>query len=134
MAGSGTKQKPEPQRDDVFNDSPPRSLPVASLGNEVRSLHRIRQMSLERGAVVALDELDHHERQYPSPGLGVETAVLRIDLLWAAGQRSAAQTLAEHFLLAHPDCPHAEHVRALLSRKVAPKARSHPSTAEENAR
>jgi hypothetical protein len=88
----------------------------------VRSLNRIRQLSLERSPLVALEELDRHQRQYPSPSLGIEAAVLRMDLLWSAGQKSAAQALAEKFLLAHPDCPHAQHVRSLLSQNASSPA------------
>lgn len=94
-----------------------RSDEKPSLGEEVRSLQRIRQISMERGSVAALEQLDQHERRYPVPGLGIEAAVLRIDLLWYADQKSAARSLGESFLRRHPDCPHSQHVRSLLGQK-----------------
>jgi len=124
-------RKQKPHGAEATNDLPPRTAPTTSLGEEVRSLHRIRQISLERGAVVALDELDRHERQYATPSLGIEAAVLRIDLLWSAGQKSAAQALTQQFLSVHPDCPHTEHVRALLSQNAGHRTRLQPSTVEE---
>ena len=87
---------------------------VTSLGAELSSLKRIREVSMEWGVLDALDELDRHERRFPTPGLGIEATVLRIDLLWRAGKKSAARALGESFLRDHPDCPHAQHVRTLL--------------------
>ncbi len=128
-----SRQKEESPSAEVTNalaDSPevPRqATSPASLGEEVRSLHRIRQVSAERGAVAALAALARHERQYPMPSLGIEAAVLRLDLLWSAGQKPAARTLAEKFLLANPDCPHAEHGRSLLGQGAVRRESAAPA-------
>lgn len=114
------KLKQEAPPADVTNDLPRQNAPTKSLGEEVRSLNRIRQLSVERTPLVALEELDRHQRQYPMPSLGIEAEVLRLDLLWSAGQKSAAQVLAEKFLSAHPDCPHSQHVRSLLRQNAGP--------------
>ncbi len=129
---SELKQKQATRGPDVTDDSATRSTTTSSLGDEVRSLQRIRQVSVAQSPVLALEELDRHERQYPTPGLGIETAVLRIDLLWSAGQTSTAESLAEQFLLRHPGCPHAQHVRALLKQKAARQGRLQDPPAVES--
>jgi hypothetical protein len=86
---------------------------MSSLLPEIHSLDRVRQRLAAGDAATALGMLDQHQRAFPRPALGPETAVLRIEALLKRGDRNAASNLADQFLSAYPHHPLRERVRTL---------------------
>jgi hypothetical protein len=56
---------------------------------------------------------DHHER-FPNGQLVQEFTYVRVKTLLECGQKSEAESLAQRFLQAFPDSPHAKRIKALL--------------------
>jgi hypothetical protein len=86
----------------------------SALTREVEALDRVRQAVRARDSREALRLLDELERSQPARVLAQEAEALRVEALFAAGERGAARARAERFLAAHPHSPHAARVQALM--------------------
>jgi hypothetical protein len=84
-----------------------------ALADEIARLDRARSLLAGNRAKPALAALSDYDRAHPRGALRQEAAVLRIDALRRAGDRTRARELAQRFLADNPDSPHAPRVRAL---------------------
>jgi outer membrane protein assembly factor BamD (BamD/ComL family) len=71
----------------------------------------------------ALAFLGRHDREYPRGFLGSEAEVLRIQALFAQGQKEQARRRAEALLAREPNGPQAKRVRSLLDAQGIPQPR-----------
>jgi hypothetical protein len=85
------------------------------LQKEVAQLDSARQALAAGQPVSALHELDLYRGQWPRGALTVESIVLRVKALLAAGHRQAAEREALPVLTAAPQSRHAQRLRELLS-------------------
>jgi hypothetical protein len=85
------------------------------LQKEVAQLDSARQALAAGQPVSALHELDLYRSQWPRGALTVESIVLRVKALLAAGHRQAAEREALPVLTAAPQSRHAQRLRELLS-------------------
>ena len=85
-----------------------------ALDGEIRRLDRARAALARGSSEAALAELAAYENERKTAVLEREAAVLRIDALLARGDRNGAQSLAQRYVAAHPDDPHARRLRKLL--------------------
>ena len=100
----------------------PTKAPTFSLAQEISALDAVRA-ALERGdAADALARLHRYEHTRGAERLRTEAMVLRVEALTAAGQSTAAATLARRFLQTYPSSPLADRVRTL----AAPEEPLHP--------
>lgn len=93
------------------------AAPKGTVFDEVAVLDSARGALARGDAPRAIELLDEHRRRFPSGALGPEATVLRIRAELGRGNRSAAYQLAERFLSAHPDSPHAARVHDLVGEK-----------------
>jgi hypothetical protein len=78
------------------------------------SILEAARTALDAGAPAkALSLVDDYEREFPNGSLLPEATVLRIEALVASGADRDALRVADRFLAASPDSPHARHVRAI---------------------
>ena len=83
---------------------------------------RSRARGVGRGSVpAALGALDDYQRSFPHGVLGQEAAVLRIEALVKGGNTAAAKALADRFLAANPQSPHAPRIRRLVGEQRIPR-------------
>lgn len=108
---------------------PPRGLesarPVGTqsssrLGEEVALLRDAREDLVAHRAEAALLTLAEYARRFPHGELGPEAVMLRIDALFALGQRTQAETVAGRFLTANPSSPQAAKIRRMLGSGTDP--------------
>lgn len=114
--GSDPASDPDP----VLAPAPPpiRTHPRApSLSDELSLLRRARSALRSGDPVTALEHLERHARQFPSPRLAPEAAAVRIEATCAAGQVDRARQLADDFLARWPDSPLARRVPRLCGGK-----------------
>jgi hypothetical protein len=88
--------------------------PPPALDGEIRRLDRARAALAAGSSEAALAELAAYENERKTAVLEREAAVLRIDALLARGDLEGAQSLAQRYVAAHPDDPHARRLRKLL--------------------
>jgi hypothetical protein len=88
---------------------------AASLAAETRLLDRARA-ALARGETAAAQQLlSQYDAARPSAVLALEAALLRVRLLLATGQRSAAAEQARQLIALYPGNAHAESLRRLAA-------------------
>jgi hypothetical protein len=95
----------------------PLPAPVArrsSLLEEMALLDAARASLAAHAPTRALATLDDLEHRFPQTTFREEATVLRIEALFAVGDRARAETLARAFLEAHPKSAYARRVRSLL--------------------
>ncbi len=83
---------------------------------ELKLLDEARKAVASGDPKAALTALDTRDRKHSRGALGPEAEVLRVEALFAAGDRRAAAARAKRFLRQHPGSPHEGRVRTLLSR------------------
>ncbi len=84
-----------------------------ALDQEIGQLDRARAELARGKPESALAALDAYEQRRETLVLDREATVLRIDALLGRGDRAAAAALAQAYVAAHPDDPHARRLRAL---------------------
>lgn len=93
---------------------------VAKRGNATTlaaesELLRTARAQLRSGDLDGAERTLHAQRKrFPSGGLVQERDVLQIELLRARGDEATARKLANQFLHAHPESPHATRLRSLV--------------------
>jgi hypothetical protein len=87
----------------------------ASLTAEIRLLDRARAALTAGDTVTAGRLLDAYASNRPSSVLTQEAGLLRVKLLLARGQRSAAAQLARQILATQPESSHADSLRRLAA-------------------
>lgn len=95
---------------------------VPALRKEMAQLESIRE-ALSRGDVhSALRNLDAYDSEYQTGALSIESRVLRIEALAAAGESGAAIGLAQRFLSEHSGSPYAKRIASIahVGRKANP--------------
>jgi hypothetical protein len=90
------------------------------LAAEVAALDRAREALAGGSVPAALGALDDYQRSFPHGVLGQEAAVLRIEALVKGGNTAAAKALADRFLAANPQSPHAPRIRRLVGEQDPP--------------
>ena len=101
---------------DLAMPSPP-GVGVArdgSLPFELRLLDEARRSLQARDGARALTLLDTYTQRFPAGGMRIEASALRIEALFALGQREGAHALGRAFLADHSSSPAAMRVRKLL--------------------
>jgi hypothetical protein len=87
----------------------------ASLTAEIRLLDRARTALTAGDTVTAGRLLDAYASNRPSSVLTQEAGLLRVKLLLARGQRSAAAELARQLIATHPESSHVDSLRRLAA-------------------
>jgi hypothetical protein len=87
-----------------------------SLAAEIASLSAVQRTLSTGDAASALRELDAHTRAFPSPVLGPETLLVRVEALVSLGRGAEAKQLGAAFLTSNPTSAHAQRIRSLLNR------------------
>jgi hypothetical protein len=87
-----------------------------TLEGELRLLDEARLALEAHAGTRALAALDAYAQRFPAGGMRIESTALRIEALFALGQREQAETLARAFLATHSSSPAAMRVRLLLGR------------------
>jgi hypothetical protein len=100
--------------------APPEPGQRPSLMAEIAALDRAQRALAAGQAAAALGELDAYQRQFPSPRLGPEANVVRIQALLAVGRTAEARNLGERLLRREPDGALAQRVRSLLGMPPRP--------------
>jgi hypothetical protein len=88
--------------------------PTSTLADQVSAMDRARAALEEGDAARALRLVDEYEAHFRGGAFQQEADVLRVEALVRRGDRAGAQRAGARFLAAHPQSPHASHVRALL--------------------
>ena len=91
----------------------------ATLAQEVSALDEARRALSSGDAESALLALNRYELRVPSPRLGPEATVLRIEALLAERDFDRARQLGEELLAKDPGGAYAQHVRTLLAGSAA---------------
>lgn len=91
--------------------------PMVGVDAEAATLHAVRRSLATGDSSGALAMLDDYHRRFPAAHLATEAAVLRVESLMVAGNRSAAEALGRSLIDASPYGPHARRIRALLGWK-----------------
>jgi hypothetical protein len=86
----------------------------SSLQLEVRLLEEARHALDARAPARASAALDRFEAEFPAGRMQIEARALRVETLFALGQRDEARALARSFLASHPRSPAAMRVTRLL--------------------
>jgi hypothetical protein len=101
------------------NADGPSRAPVAdsasTLAAEVAAIDRARRALAAGSPSSALDILDRYDRESATHVLAPDAQALRIQAEKARGNDAVATRLAEKFLASHPNDPHADRVRRVLS-------------------
>jgi hypothetical protein len=87
-----------------------------TLIEEVRSVDRARAALATGRAVEALARLDEYERDFAARRFAPEALYLRMEALASLGRTAQARTVAERLLARHPNSPHGDRARAVLSK------------------
>jgi len=96
------------------NPSAPRAPQKSSLPEQVLSLDRARVALNSGDPGAALSEIAHYRSTWPRGVFLTEASVLEIEALAKRGEIVLAGMRAQAFVTAHPDCPQAERLRALI--------------------
>ncbi len=86
----------------------------SSLAAEIALLDDARRTKNAGQFERALALLGRYRREHPHGELQRESDVLKLETLYLSGDRDEAARLAQHFLEAFPDDPHAAHVRTFV--------------------
>jgi hypothetical protein len=87
---------------------------ASSLPEQVQSLDRARVALSSGDSGAALIEIAHYRKAWPKGVSLTEASVLEIEALAKRGERSLAAMRAQAFVIAHPDSPQADRLRALI--------------------
>lgn len=87
----------------------------STLAAEAAAIDRARRALSAGSASSAIDLLDRYDRESPTHALAPDAQALRIQAEKARGNDAVATKLAEKFLASHPNDPHADRVRRVLS-------------------
>ncbi len=87
-----------------------------TLGIEIAWLDAARRALSESNAPVALSILERYDRDFPNGALAPEAAVLRVEAMVKAGNRTGAIQLAERLAGTLPD-RYTQKIRALLAQE-----------------
>jgi hypothetical protein len=92
------------------------SAPRAStrLADEMAVIHEVRATLAAREPARASSQLDDYARAFPAGLLRVEAEVLRIEALFALGNRAEADRRARRFVSDHAGSPYVRRVRSML--------------------
>jgi len=93
-----------------------RPAPGTSMNDELALLDLARAAYRSGDPNRTLTLLNEHDQMFPSSPLALESQVLRIDALAAAGRTGEALDAADRFLAAHPNEPMSRHVQSLAER------------------
>jgi hypothetical protein len=77
---------------------------------------RARAALREKHPDQTLQVLDEHDRRFPRAALAREAALLRVEALYARGDRIEAARLAQELLATNPDGPYRARLRQLLNQ------------------
>jgi hypothetical protein len=99
---------PAPRRE------PAAAGPEPSVAATEIELLRQAQLALSARPREAFQLTEEHRKQYPDGEFALERDVLAIQALIRAGNPTMARDLAESFLKAHPDSPHAHRFREAM--------------------
>ncbi len=110
---AGTAGNPAP---DTLTSS---AVSVSELQQQMALLDRARDQLQSNHAAEALRALDAYDARFAKGGLAQEAEVLRMQALFANGDRAAASALARQFLAANPTSSHADIVRSLLQQNAS---------------
>lgn len=94
--------------------SPPPTVARMDMDAELASLERARAALSSGDPARALSILDRYATRFPHAAMAPEAAVLRIEALVRAGDRSSAQRVADAFLASNPGSPYAARIRSLV--------------------
>ncbi|HKQ71503.1 MAG TPA: hypothetical protein VJT73_19295 [Polyangiaceae bacterium] len=86
----------------------------SSLEKELELLDAARSALDTHGAQRASAALDRYVERFPNGRMRIEAMALRVEALFALGQREQAASLGRAFLAAHVHCPAAIQVRRLV--------------------
>jgi hypothetical protein len=95
--------------------APPITQSPSTLAAEAAAIDHARRVLAAGSPNLAVELLSRYERESPTHALAPEARVLRIQAEKARGNGALAKQLAQKFLAAHPDDPHAPRVRRVLS-------------------
>jgi hypothetical protein len=95
-----------------------RAPKASSLPEQVLSLDRARVALNSGDAGAALAEIAHYRGAWPRGVFLTEASVLEIEALAKRGEIVLAGMRAQAFVTAHPDCPQADRLRALIPRQA----------------
>jgi hypothetical protein len=110
----GTAKRDPLQRTRLVSPLPPTAkTSEGELRDEIRLLDGVRASLRSSDPRAALSALDDYRQRFPRGAFGQEAAVLRIEALAVAGQKTAAATLAKAFIAAHPSSPHIDRLRPI---------------------
>ena len=123
----GASEKPAAGEDKPLSSAEPRrrSSPPnrsTSIADELRVLEGVRGALRRHDIVHAEALLSEHSRAFPVAALGPEAGVLRIELLVARGDDTAARAAAVAFLKHHPVGVLSTRVRSILQGTLAQNA------------
>jgi len=123
---------PKPPPPQVIVEPPPAPIPAASeappvetsapkptpppltLADEVAILDDARAALDKHDPERALKLLGDHDRRFPHGELAPDAASLRVDALFARGDRARAAALASELVAKDPTGPHAAHLRSFI--------------------
>jgi hypothetical protein len=88
--------------------------PVVDVRRQVAWIDHARSLAESGDTTGALQALDGYDRTFPHGVLSEESALLRIEAVFARGDVRGASGLARRFLVEHPHSVHAAKVRSLL--------------------
>ncbi|HET7543436.1 MAG TPA: hypothetical protein VFK05_26365 [Polyangiaceae bacterium] len=90
----------------------------SELSREIALLDEARRQLALGHAAAALAALDRREREVRSRVLGFEALQVRVEALWAAGERTRARALLESAIAHTSNDAQADRLRRLLSQKI----------------
>lgn len=98
-------------------ETPPQPIAesASTLAAEALAIERARRALAAGSPSQAIELLDRYEQNSPTHALAPDALALRIHAEKARGNDAVARKLAERFLASHPNDPHAERVRRVLS-------------------
>lgn len=93
---------------------------ASTLAAEAAAIDRARRALSAGSPSSAIELLDRYDRESATHALAPDALALRIQAEKARGNDAVATKLAEKFLASHPNDPHADRVRRLLSSAPRP--------------
>jgi hypothetical protein len=104
----------QPERDQAQAESPERESAGAGAAPTEIELLRRAQLALRARPREAYQLTEEHRQRFPDGAFALERDALAIQALIRAGDPAMARDLAESFLKAHPDSPHAHRFREAM--------------------
>jgi hypothetical protein len=101
-------------------EAPPPEPGHPSLAAEIASLGAVQRLLAKGDASSALAALEAHDRAFPSPSLGPEALLVRLEALVLLGRKDEARRYGTRFLEANPNSAHTQRVRSLIGSKSFP--------------